>query len=226
MRIKALSIRGFKTFYEKSLVEFDSNISAIVGPNGCGKTNILDAFRWVLGEQNPRILRSDSMSQIISDGNDNLSKQGFAQVSLLIENEKNDFVETEIKRKLFRNGESEYFINNQPCRLKDIKEAVIAFGAGSKSFTMIPQGQIETYITSKPEEIDEIDRKILQLQMEKLSLKRESDIVSKERLEKIEMQKQYLTLSNQNIVFFLVYPKYTSHFLIELFYLCLFILIK
>ena len=152
MRIKALSIRGFKTFYEKSLVEFDSNISAIVGPNGCGKTNILDAFRWVLGEQNPRILRSDSMSQIISDGNDNLSKQGFAEVSLLIENEKNDFVETEIKRKLFRNGESEYFINNQPCRLKDIKEAVIAFGAGSKSFTMIPQGQIETYITSKPEE--------------------------------------------------------------------------
>ena len=90
MRIKALSIRGFKTFYEKSLVEFDSNISAIVGPNGCGKTNILDAFRWVLGEQNPRILRSDSMSQIISDGNDNLSKQGFAEVSLLIENEKND----------------------------------------------------------------------------------------------------------------------------------------
>ncbi|MEC9382198.1 MAG: AAA family ATPase [Thermodesulfobacteriota bacterium] len=152
MRIKALSIRGFKTFYERSLVEFDSEISAIVGPNGCGKTNILDAFRWVLGEQNPRILRSDSMAQIISDGNDNLSKQGFAEVSLLIEEDNNDFVETEIKRKLFRNGESEYLINNQVCRLKDIKDIVLSFGAGSKSFTMIPQGQIETYITSKPEE--------------------------------------------------------------------------
>ena len=82
MRIKSLSIKGFKTFYEKSIIEFDSKISAIVGPNGCGKTNILDALRWVLGEQNPRNLRSDSMSQIISDGNDNLAKHNFAEVAL------------------------------------------------------------------------------------------------------------------------------------------------
>ena len=76
----------FKTFYEKSNISFDDNISAIVGPNGCGKTNLLDALRWVLGEQNPRLLRSDSMSQIISDGNDKLSKQGYAEVSLIVEN--------------------------------------------------------------------------------------------------------------------------------------------
>ena len=95
MRIKSLSIRGFKTFYEKSIIEFDSRISAIIGPNGCGKTNILDAMLWVLGEQNPRILRSDSMSQLISDGNDNLPKHSFAEVSLLFENDNDNFVETE-----------------------------------------------------------------------------------------------------------------------------------
>ena len=102
MRIKSLSIKGFKTFYEKSNISFDDNISAIVGPNGCGKTNLLDALRWVLGEQNPRLLRSDSMSQIISDGNDKLSKQGYAEVSLIVENlsSKDDIPnEIEIKKK-------------------------------------------------------------------------------------------------------------------------------
>ena len=152
MRIKSLSIKGFKTFYEKSIIEFDSKISAIVGPNGCGKTNILDALRWVLGEQNPRILRSDSMSQIISDGNDNLPKHNFAEVSLLIDGHHKDFAEMEIKRRLYRTGESEYYLNNQQCRLKDITDTVMSFGVGSRSFTVIPQGQIETYITARPEE--------------------------------------------------------------------------
>jgi len=156
MRIKSLSIRGFKTFYEKSIIEFDSRISAIIGPNGCGKTNILDAMLWVLGEQNPRVLRSDSMSQLISDGNDNLPKHSFAEVSLLFENDNDNFVETEIKRKLYRTGESEYYLNNQQCRLKDITEIVMSFGAGSKGFTMIPQGQIDSYITAKPEEKKEL----------------------------------------------------------------------
>ena len=156
MRIKSLSIRGFKTFYEKSIIEFDSRISAIIGPNGCGKTNILDAMLWVLGEQNPRILRSDSMSQLISDGNDNLPKHSFAEVSLLFENDNDNFVETEIKRKLYRTGESEYYLNNQQCRLKDITEIVMSFGAGSKGFTMIPQGRIDSYITAKPEEKKEL----------------------------------------------------------------------
>ena len=101
MRIKSLYIKGFKTFYEKSIINFDSEISTIVGPNGCGKTNLLDAMRWVLGEQNPRLLRLDSMSQVVADGNDNLPKQNFAEVSLLVENEEeNEFVETEIKREV------------------------------------------------------------------------------------------------------------------------------
>jgi len=153
MRIKSLYIKGFKTFYEKSIINFDSEISTIVGPNGCGKTNLLDAMRWVLGEQNPRLLRLDSMSQVVADGNDNLPKQNFAEVSLLIENkEDNDFVETEIKRKLYRSGESEYYLNGNQCRLKDITNIIMSEGAGSRSFTIIPQGQIDTYITSKPEE--------------------------------------------------------------------------
>ena len=155
MRIKSLSIKGFKTFYEKSNISFDDNISAIVGPNGCGKTNLLDALRWVLGEQNPRLLRSDSMSQIISDGNDKLSKQGYAEVSLIVENlsSKDDIPnEIEIKRRLNRSGESLYFLNGESCRLKDITDVVMSIGAGSRSFTIIPQGQIESYITAKPEE--------------------------------------------------------------------------
>ncbi|MBT6795852.1 chromosome segregation protein SMC [bacterium] len=153
MRIKSLYIKGFKTFYEKSIINFDSEISTIVGPNGCGKTNLLDAMRWVLGEQNPRLLRLDSMSQVVADGNDNLPKQNYAEVSLLIENkEEDDFVETEIKRKLYRSGESEYYLNGTQCRLKDVSNVVMSAGAGSRSFTIIPQGQIDSYITSKPEE--------------------------------------------------------------------------
>ena len=153
MRIKSLYIKGFKTFYDKSLIKFDKEISTIVGPNGCGKTNLLDAMRWVLGEQNPRLLRLDLMSQVVADGNDNLPKQNFAEVSLLIENDDNDdFIETEIKRKLYRSGESEYFLNGERCRLKDITNIIMSAGAGSRTFTIIPQGQIDTYITSKPEE--------------------------------------------------------------------------
>ena len=153
MRIKSLYIKGFKTFYEKSIINFDSEISTIVGPNGCGKTNLLDAMRWVLGEQNPRLLRLDSMSQVVADGNDNLPKQNYAEVCLLIENkEEDDFVETEIKRKLYRSGESEYYLNGTQCRLKDVSNVVMSSGAGSRSFTIIPQGQIDSYITSKPEE--------------------------------------------------------------------------
>tara|TARA_B100000131_G_scaffold81846_1_gene78750 strand:- start:27869 stop:31339 length:3471 start_codon:yes stop_codon:yes gene_type:complete len=154
MRIKSLSLKGFKTFYEKSQINFDPAISAVVGPNGCGKTNLLDGLRWVLGEQNPRLLRTDSMSQLISDGNDKLPKQGFAEVSMIVDSEGHKDLpeEIEIKRKLTRNGESLYFLNGNSCRLKDITDVVMTIGAGSRTFTVIPQGQIETYITAKAED--------------------------------------------------------------------------
>ena len=154
MRIKSLSLKGFKTFYEKSVVNFNNKISAIVGPNGCGKTNLLDALRWVLGEQNPRLLRTDSMMQLISDGNDKLPKQGFAEISLIIDTHDNKDLpeEIEIKRRLTRSGESLYYLNGENCKLKDIMELVITIGAGSRTFTVIPQGQIESYITAKAED--------------------------------------------------------------------------
>ena len=154
MRIKSLSLKGFKTFYEKSVVNFNNKISAIVGPNGCGKTNLLDALRWVLGEQNPRLLRTDSMMQLISDGNDKLPKQGFAEISLIIDTHDNKDLpeEIEIKRRLTRSGESLYYLNGENCKLKDITELVITIGAGSRTFTVIPQGQIESYITAKAED--------------------------------------------------------------------------
>ena len=154
MRIKSLSLKGFKTFYEKSSINFNNKISAIVGPNGCGKTNLLDALRWVLGEQNPRLLRTDSMMQLISDGNDKLPKQGFAEISLIVDTHDHKDLpeEIEIKRRLTRNGESLYYLNGENCKLKDITELVIAIGAGSRTFTVIPQGQIESYITAKAED--------------------------------------------------------------------------
>lgn len=154
MRIKSLSLKGFKTFYEKSVVNFNNKISAIVGPNGCGKTNLLDALRWVLGEQNPRLLRTDSMIQLISDGNDKLPKQGFAEISLIIDTHDHEDLpeEIEIKRRLTRNGDSLYYLNGENCKLKDITELVITIGAGSRTFTVIPQGQIESYITAKAED--------------------------------------------------------------------------
>ena len=119
MRIKSLSLKGFKTFYEKSVVNFNNKISAIVGPNGCGKTNLLDALRWVLGEQNPRLLRTDSMIQLISDGNDKLPKQGFAEISLIIDTHDHEDLpeEIEIKRRLTRNGDSLYYLNGKNLSL-------------------------------------------------------------------------------------------------------------
>ena len=126
MHISKLEVFGFKSFAKKQTVVFNDGITGIVGPNGCGKTNILDALRRVLGEQNPRILRSDSMSQMISDGNDNLAKHNFAEVALLIDSHHKDFAEMEIKRRLHRSGESEYYLNNQKCRLKDITDTIMS----------------------------------------------------------------------------------------------------
>ena len=114
MRIKSLSLKGFKTFYEKSVVNFNNKISAIVGPNGCGKTNLLDALRWVLGEQNPRLLRTDSMIQLISDGNDKLPNKDLPK-SLIIDTHDHEDLpeEIEIKRRLTRNGDSLYYLNEK-----------------------------------------------------------------------------------------------------------------
>lgn len=153
MRIKALEIAGFKSFYLKTKIDFSEGITAIVGPNGCGKSNILDAIRWVIGEHNPRHLRAGGMEDVISNGSTELKPLGMADVSLMLEGvEGFGFEEVRIRRKLYRSGESEYSINGVKCRLKDITEMLLDTGMGARAYSIVEQGQIESFILSKPEE--------------------------------------------------------------------------
>lgn len=153
MRIKSIEFLGFKSFYEKTIVQCHDRINAVVGPNGCGKSNIFDAVLWILGEQNPRKLRAEAMDDIISNGGETLKPLGLAEVSLVLNDLPDDgFGEIVIKRRLFRSGESEYYINGTPCRLKDITEMFLDTGAGARAFSIIGQGKIEQMISAKPEE--------------------------------------------------------------------------
>lgn len=153
MRIKSLELIGFKSFYNKTKLELGNGINAVVGPNGCGKSNIIDAMRWVLGEQNPRMLRADSMDELIANGTDMLKPLGMAEVSLVVEKLPGiGFEEVNIKRRFYRSGESEYSINGVKCRLKDISELFMDTGAGARGYSIIGQGKVEEFITAKPEE--------------------------------------------------------------------------
>ena len=153
MKIKTIEIIGFKSFYDRNKIRFHKGINAIVGPNGCGKSNILDAIRWVLGEQNPRKLRADGIEDFISNGSELLKPLGMAEVTLSIDlKNEDDFDQLILKRRLFRSGESEYTINGTPCRLKDISEMFLDTGAGARAYSVITQGEIDNLITSKPEE--------------------------------------------------------------------------
>ena len=129
MKIKTLSILGFKSFMDRLEITFPGGISGIVGPNGCGKSNIVDAIRWCMGEQSPKLLRGRRMEDVIFGGTKDQKPLGMAEVSLLFENGGNTFpspfaqnTELSVTRRLYRSGESEYRINNVPCRLKDIQE--------------------------------------------------------------------------------------------------------
>lgn len=153
MKIKALEITGFKSFYRKTRINFSEGITAVVGPNGCGKSNILDAVKWVVGEGNPRLLRAGEMKNIISNGGANLKPLGMADVSLVLEGvEGFGFEEVRVRRKLYRSGESEYFINGVRCRQKDVTEMFLDTGVGARAYSIVEQGRVESFVTSKPEE--------------------------------------------------------------------------
>lgn len=153
MYIKSLELIGFKSFHDRTKVEFHKGINAVVGPNGCGKSNIIDAIRWVLGEQNPRMLRADNMKDLVSNGSDMLRPYGMAEVSMIVTNLPGlSFEDVNIKRRLYRSGESEYYINGVENRLKDITELFLDTGAGAQSYSIIGQGKVEEFITAKPEE--------------------------------------------------------------------------
>ena len=144
MYLKALDVNGFKSFADKINLEFDQGITAIVGPNGSGKSNVSDAIRWVLGEQSVKSLRGSRMEDVIFAGTQKRSPMGFAQVSISFDNKdgifNSEFDEIKVTRKLHRSGESEYRINNNPCRLRDIHELFMDTGLGREGYSVIGQG--------------------------------------------------------------------------------------
>ena len=156
MFLKRLDIVGFKSFAERIAVDFVPGVTAVVGPNGSGKSNITDAIRWVLGEQSAKSLRGSKMEDIIFSGSDSRKPLNFAEVTLTLDNEDGalplDYNEISVTRRIFRSGESEFYINNKACRLKDIVVLFMDSGLGREAFSIISQGKVEEILNSKPED--------------------------------------------------------------------------
>lgn len=156
MYLKALKLHGFKSFADPTTLRFEPGVTAIVGPNGCGKSNVADSIRWVLGEQSAKALRGGKMQDVIFEGADTRKPSQICEVSLLLTDcEKQlgtEFHEVEIMRRVHRDGQSEYAFNGQPCRLKDIQKLFMDTGIGRTSYSIMAQGQIDQILSSKPEE--------------------------------------------------------------------------
>jgi len=159
MRIRKLDIQGFKSFADRVSLRFSDGVTGVVGPNGCGKSNVVDALRWVMGEQSAKHLRGAKMQDVIFAGSDARGPTGFAEVSVTFENdgqgvptEYSHFSEIQVTRRLYRDGDSDYEINKTPCRLKDITELFLGTGIGTKAYSIIEQGQVAVIVKSKPEE--------------------------------------------------------------------------
>ncbi len=169
MRLRRLEIQGFKSFPTRSVIEFAPGVTGIVGPNGCGKSNLVDAIRWVLGEQSAKQLRGGSMEDVLFKGSETYPAANLAEVCLTFENLSDSWIEAPpdadplvalargsleftVSRRYYRTGESEYLINRQPCRLKDVLELIAGTGAGLSSYAIIEQGRVEKLVLAKPEE--------------------------------------------------------------------------
>src|SRR5690625_5252561 len=156
MYLKQLESVGFKSFAERIRVDFVPGVTAVVGPNGSGKSNITDAIRWVLGEQSAKSLRGSKMEDIIFQGSDSRKPLNVAEVTLTLDNQNGnlavDYAEVSVTRRVYRSGESEFFINKQACRLKDIIDLFMDSGLGREAFSIISQGKVEEILSSKAEE--------------------------------------------------------------------------
>jgi chromosome segregation protein len=154
--LKSLEIFGFKSFADRTRVEFADGITALLGPNGCGKSNVVDAIKWVVGEQAAKSLRAERMEDVIFNGTESRKPVNVAEVSIIISNEKNilamDMPEISIKRRLYRSGESEYYINDVQVKLKDVRELFWDTGVGKSAYSVMEQGKIDQILSSKPEE--------------------------------------------------------------------------
>jgi chromosome segregation protein len=153
MQLAKLEIKGFKSFADKVVINFDEGITGIVGPNGCGKSNVVDSIRWVLGEQKTSALRSEKMENVIFNGTSQRGAQQMAEVSLTINNTKNilptEYSQITITRRLYRSGESEYLLNGVVCRLKDITNLFLDTGVASNSYAIIELGMVDDILNDK-----------------------------------------------------------------------------
>ncbi len=162
MYLKNLTVFGFKSFADKTALNFQPGVTAIVGPNGCGKSNVSDAIRWVLGEQSAKALRGGEMADVIFTGTDGRKPMGMAEVSMTLGDMDEDHLraagvemaynEVTLTRRIFRDGNSEYFVNRTPCRLKDIQQLFMGTGVGRTSYSILAQGHITQILSSKPED--------------------------------------------------------------------------
>jgi chromosome segregation protein len=208
MQLTRLEIKGFKSFGDKITINFNEGVTAIVGPNGCGKSNVVDAIRWVLGEQSTRMLRSEKMDNVIFNGTKSRKAANLAEVSLTFDNTKNilptDFTQVTLTRRLYRTGESEYRLNDVQCRLKDITDLFLDTGIGADSYSIIELKMIDEIITNKEgsrrnlfEEASGISKYKLRKKQTFSKLKdTEADL---ERVEDLlfEIEKNLKTLENQ-----------------------------
>lgn len=188
MNLKRLEAYGFKSFADKMTLDYNSGVTCIVGPNGCGKSNVSDAIRWVLGEQSSKNLRGKSMQDVIFSGTQSRKAMGYCEVSLVFDNTKRTYAldvdEITITRKLFRSGDSEYYINKEKCRLKDIIDLFRDTGIGKDGYSVVGQGRVDAFINAKPE-----DRRAIFEEAAGISKYREK---RKEAERKLERSEDYL----------------------------------
>ena len=211
MKISRLEIKGFKSFPDKTVFEFKPGITSIVGPNGCGKSNVLEAIRWVMGEQRVRILRGKKMEDVIFNGSETRKPVGLAEVRLVLSNNDGlsppsmaEYDEVMIARRLFRDGESHYEINNVACRLGDITDFFLDTGVGRNSYAIIEQGRVDQVIASKPEDrralIEEAaginrykarrETALKKLEQTSVNLERISDVIKEVRRQSASLKRQ------------------------------------
>ncbi len=208
MYLKALEMVGFKSFAERTKLVFEPGMMAIVGPNGCGKSNVSDAIRWVLGEQSPKALRGGAMTDVIFNGTDQAKPLAMAEVSLTLTDCEavlgTEYNEVTVTRRVFRSGEGQYFINKTPCRLKDIQRLFMDTGLGTNSYSVMEQGRIDQILSSRPDDRREVfeeasgiskykaDKKeaLRKLEHTEANLLRLSDIIKEVKRQIISLQRQ------------------------------------
>src|SRR5271168_3533255 len=189
--LKRLELVGFKSFADKTQFDFASGVTAVVGPNGSGKSNIVDAVRWILGEQSAKSLRGGELADVIFNGSASRRGFGMAEVTMTFDNAgrqlATDSAEVQITRRVYRSGEGEYLINQQPCRLKDIKDLFLGSGAGSNAYSIIEQGRVDVLLQASTK-----DRRVIFEEAAGISRFKARKLETLRKLERVDLNLQRL----------------------------------